>query len=344
MFSDSAVVIQYANALNGLNKEQALLALSYKNLSVQQKEQILSQMGLIASENTIQSELLQTTLAQKGVSAERANAILVELGLMNAETSELLTQKACTKADLEAMLAQHGITGAQAEGIISALGLTGANTGLTASFGLLGKAIWSVTKALLTSPWTWAIVGVVALVAGISKAITTTKEYREKLENIKSEASEVESELNSLNSELETIKQRMEELEGKGSLTFTEKEEYDNLVKQNNELQRSIDLLELEAKTKNKEKNKAFIDTMNSDVKDEGEYYITNSEGNIAFGNAHGMSQESGGANYDSATEADYINQQFKKREELLEEKRNAETKEEASEGILTITEMEKEK
>lgn len=332
MFSDSAVVIQYANALNGLNKEQALLALSYKNLSIQQKEQILSQMGLIASENTIQSELLQTALAQKGVSKEKANAIMIDLGLMNSNTLEAISQANCTKADLEAMLAQHGITGAQAEGIISALGLAGANAGLTVSFGLLGKAIWSVTKALLTNPWTWAIVGVVALVAGISKAITTTKEYREKLEDIKSEASEVESELSSLNSELGTTRQRMEELEGKGSLTFTEKEEYDNLVKQNNELQRSIDLLKLEAKTKNKEKNKTFIDTMNSDVHGSGEY-TQDSSGNILKGSA-GLYGFIGGMSgstetYSISSEDAYINQQFEERQKLLEEKRKAETKEE---------------
>lgn len=212
LFSNSAVVQQYANALNGLNKEQALLALSYKNHSLQQKEQILSQMGLIASENTIQSELLQTTLAQKGVSAEKSKAILVELGLMNAETGEILSQKACTKADLEAILAQKGITGAQAEGIISALGLSGANTGLTASFGLLGKAIWGVTKALLSNPITWIVVGFAGLVAITDALTTSTEEYKEQLDDLKNEHNEITSEIQSVNSELKTTIERMKEV------------------------------------------------------------------------------------------------------------------------------------
>ena len=205
LFSNSAVVQQYASALNGLNKEQVLLALSYKNLSTQQKEQILAQMGLIASENTIQSELLQTTLAQKGVSAEKSKAILVELGLMNAETGEVLSQKACTKADLEAILAQKGITGAQAEGIISALGLGGANAGLTASFELLRKAILGATTALLSNPMAW-------VVAGLAGVVTVAYQCSRAIEEVETKAQELNETFSTSKTEIEDCKTQIDDL------------------------------------------------------------------------------------------------------------------------------------
>ena len=290
-------------------------------------------MGLIASENTIQSELLQTTLAQKGVSAEKSKAILVELGLMDAETGEILSQKACTKADLEAILAQKGITGAQAEGIISALGLSGANKGLTVSFGLLGKAIWGVTKALLSNPITWIVVGFAGLVA-ITEALTTsTEEYKEQLDDLKNENNEITSEIQSVNSELKTTIDRMKELEGKESLTFTEKEEYDNLVKTNNELQRKIDLLEIEKKQKNKEKNKTFVNTMVSDTEDPFEYEVNPN------GKTEGQYQISD--NY-LTSETGNIEAQFEIRDQLLEDLANAETEKEKERIQKRIDEIEK--
>lgn len=325
MFSDSAVVIQYANALKGLNKEQALLALSYKNLSIQQKEQILSQMGLIASENTIQSELLQTALAQKGVSKEKANAIMIDLGLMNSNTLEAISQANCTKADLEAMLAQHGITGAQAEGIISALGLAGANTGLTASFGLLAKAAWSATTALLANPYTWIVAGLVALVGVLDLLTVSTKEYekelnklKDNLENVKSECSELESELKSCNDELKTTQERMRELEKMDSLTFTEKKEYEDLVATNNELERKIALLELEQEIKNREKQDAFIKAMEKDADEGNEYWQDGETGRIEKGDA--IWAQIGGILAFDATEKEYILQQFETRKTLEEE------------------------
>ena len=160
----------------------------------------------------------------------------------------------------------------------------------------------------------------------LDKVIITTEEYREKLSDLKSEASEIESDLSSMNDELDTTKDRLEELEGKGKLTFTEQNEYENLQKQNAELERSIALLELEQKTKNQEKNKAFVDTMNSDVKDNTEY-TSYDDGDIFKGNS--VVYSFSGYVYDPQTEQAYIEQQFEKRKQLLDEKTAAETIEE---------------
>ena len=137
MFVDTAVVTQYANQLRGLSAQQVELALSTKMLTAEQKKQIMVELGLVASENKIQSELLQTTLAQSGLSAEKQKAILLQLELINATTLEPIARKACTKAQLEEQLALHGVTGAQAEQIMSPLGMSTANTTATVSFEVL---------------------------------------------------------------------------------------------------------------------------------------------------------------------------------------------------------------
>lgn len=254
-----------------MSLKQAELALSTKMLTNEQKQQILAETGLIATENTIQAELLQTTLAQAGLNAEKQNSILKDLGLMNIKTNELLTHKACTKAALEEQLALHGVTGAQAENIISTLGLSSANGVATISFELLGASIKKATAELwaflTTTPVGWlilagtAIAGTVALVDALTVSLD---EAKENLSNLKDECKNIESELSSMNEELKTTVDRMTELENKDKLSFTEKEEYDNLVKNNNELQRSIDLLELEQKIRNQDKNKAFVQTMDT--------------------------------------------------------------------------------
>ena len=71
--------------------------------------------------------------------------------------------------------------------------------------------------------------------------------------------------MDSLNTELEATQSRMAELLAMDNLTFTEQEELDNLRKTNDELQRKIDLLELENKQKNKSAAKKFVETRESD-------------------------------------------------------------------------------
>lgn len=64
LFADNTVLTQYVNQLRGLTAQQVQLVLSTKLLTAEQKQQIMSELGLVATENTIQSELLQTALAQ----------------------------------------------------------------------------------------------------------------------------------------------------------------------------------------------------------------------------------------------------------------------------------------
>ena len=202
---DASKMDDYVDAISGLNKEQALLALSTQQLTDEQKEQILIQAGLITSEDTIQSELLQTALTQQGVDATRTESILIELGLMNAETSEMLAQKKCNREDLKALLAQKGLTEAQIEGITSTLGLTGANVGATASFKALAKSIASTTAALASSPIGW--VGL--FLAGIAVVEYQTSSA---IDEIKSKAQELGDSFNDTKSDISEYKDQIADL------------------------------------------------------------------------------------------------------------------------------------
>ena len=63
-------------SINGLNLQQAQLALSTKKLTQEQMKQVLVEAGLIASEDKIQAGLVQTALAQANLSKETQNSIL----------------------------------------------------------------------------------------------------------------------------------------------------------------------------------------------------------------------------------------------------------------------------
>lgn len=132
------------------------------------------------------------------------------------------------------------------------IGLQTASLALNAVIGMgIGLAI------------TAAIKGLIGLV---DKFTVSLDESRENLANLKQEFADNENELKSLNDELATAKDRINELQAMDSLSFTEKEELDNLQKQNAELQRQIDLLETEQKIKSKEKNKSFAETMQKET------------------------------------------------------------------------------
>ena len=280
------VVNNLSSAINGLNLQQAQLALSTRNLTQEQMHQVLVQAGLIASEDKIQAELVQSALAQSSLSTEKQKAILMELGLMNQRTLEIYTTKACTKEELLNMLATKGVTGANAEAIVSTLGLAGANGATTVSFGLLTASIWANIKALVawltTNPIGWlvlaagSIFGVVkavdALTVSFDEAVEKTKASKEELDQLTSEISD-------LNNELKTTESRIDELIEKansGTISLLEEEELNNLREQNDELQREINLKEKLASIDAKEaaKDAAFSITYKTDDdKWDGEYH-----------------------------------------------------------------------
>lgn len=262
-FADTAVVTQYANQLRGLSAQQVELALSTKLLTAEQKQQIMVELGLVASENKIQSELLQTTLAQSGLSAEKQKAVLTELNLINATTGEVVANKACTKSELEKRLALEGVTVAQTEQIMSTLGMSTANATATVSFEVLTKSIKKSIVALgsflFTTPAGWATIAVTAIVgvvAAISSYNKEQEELRQQAEESAKTLKEQTSAMKDLVSQYEAIldsekteAEKTEELnEWKQTLADTYGFEKDKLRELNLEREEGIELLKQEIK------------------------------------------------------------------------------------------------
>ena len=329
----------YRAALKGLSVEQSVFALASKGATEEQIRQILvtnqataedveaamAKAGLTtATQALTQAEMIEMA-TKTGVAKATAEELLSKIGITATETGQIPVKKQVTRAMLEQAVASGTLTKAEASQIATMLGLNAVETAnigitnvLTASFAKLWAVITAhPIGAILTA------IGVVAVgaVAAYNKWGDTLENTKEKLSDLKSECQEIVSDLQAVNSELETTQQRLEELEGKDTLTFTEKEEYDNLVKINNELQRKIDLLELEEKNKRKKQNKTFVSAMEKDTENPFEHEV-NPDGKKPAGQ-YSISDEY------LTSETGYINAQFEIREQLLDDLANAETEKE---------------
>ena len=183
-------------------------------------------------------------------------------------------------------------------------------TAAYASAGAMG-----VLKAVLDSMKSHPIIFVLSIICSLLVALpplidactTTTEEWDEKLKSTKQSLADLRQEAITLNDELQTTKDRIAELEGKENLTLVEQNELDKLKQQNAELQRQIDLNDIAQKQADKEANKTFVETMKSDVANKKEYRFTPDGSRVVSGSAGATSS------YTSATEQNYIQQEFAK-------------------------------
>ena len=176
----------------------------------------------------------------------------------------------------------------------------------SATISTVGLKVASIAlNTALTMGVAFAIQGLIKLTDYL---IHYQEKQREKLQELKQAYQDIESELQSVQDELKTTAQRMDELNAKGSLTFVEQEELDKLRETNNELQRQQDILEAEKKIAQRDTNKQFVKTMTGDLAEYGEKVWV-----YDYGSAQ-------------VTEATYIQEQFKKIEELKEQYAEAST------------------
>lgn len=238
------------------------------------------------------------TSAIKGMSEAEVAATLVKTGLSSEEQIQILTKR--------------GLLETEAEQFLSIAANTTATKTATKATASLGSAIKGIVKTPIGT--ITAIITALSLVYTIAKKVDehfgiSLKSSANKLSELKSESLELESELSSLNNELDTTSEKIKELEQKGTLSFTEKEELDNLKAQNAELERSIALLNLEAEAKNAEKNERFVSTMKKDMDKSSEYTYYN--GAIIDQGLYSSSIAFGAENVGGATEKQYIQQQI---------------------------------
>ena len=193
--------------------------------------------------------------------------------LLNKEEQiQILSAKKLSQFDAELLLGLMGLDEEERKEILTKAGYitategqTAANSKLAISLKTVAAGIWETTKAFLASP-----IGMIAvIIAGVYAGIKAVDAYNkraekanEELNNTRQELENIKNELSSAQDELNTIKARIDELNKKDKLTFTEEEELNNLKAQNAELQRNIDLLNLQAKAKQNETNEGFVKTM----------------------------------------------------------------------------------
>lgn len=99
--------------------------------------------------------------------------------------------------------------------------------------------------------------GLELLGSAISNYIHRVEKANEKIEESRSSYEDAKSSIESMNDELKTTQNKIDDLKSKGTLSFTDKAELDNLKTQNDELERSISLEE-------KKKKNAASQTVNN--------------------------------------------------------------------------------
>lgn len=309
-----ATLAAYNTQLSGLTATQQKMALSTTNLTLAQQKQVLSYIAETAAAKSLTAQ----QIAELSIDQKQA---LIKAGLITQEQIETGVTLELSKAQLQKIITSDAISIKDKELILGAFGVTGANLTETSSWEVLGASIKKATAAMLKwlflTPAGWATLAITAIAGTIvayNKWGDTLENNRKKLEELKSEAQTISSDLQTFNSELQTTQQRISELESKGNLTFTEAEELENLRKQNNELQRSIDLLRLKEKENNKGKNKTFVKTMQKNVDVEDERVQT------------GRLNPDDTAETEMITEAELIERKFNTLDELQEKLRHAST------------------
>ena len=137
-------VAAYVNSLQGLSLEQAKIALATSQLTEAQKIQVLSQAGLMASNEAISASMVAQAMAQTGLSTAKQEEVLINAGLMTSDTKVAIASATCTKAKLEEALASAEVTGANAQAIISNTGL--ATSAATTSISVGTPPAWTLPK------------------------------------------------------------------------------------------------------------------------------------------------------------------------------------------------------
>lgn len=311
----------YRQQLEGLTVTQQKMALMSTNLTEAQRSQVLQYISATAATKTLTAEQVLSCTADE-------KQILVKAGLITEEELEKGSTIDLTKEKLKELLANEALSVSDKNTILNKFGVTAANLTEATSWEVLGKSIGKAVLAklkwLALTPEGWLTLAIGAVVVGIAAYVkwgNTLANTREKLNDLKSECVTITSDIESVNSELETTKQRLDELKGKDTLTFTEKEEYDNLVKQNNELNRQLDLLKLLYKEKSKEGNKLFVQAMEKELDDDLAYHTTPTDFD-ENGEVVETRVEPGVANneyHEKATKRQYIEQQINDYQENLD-------------------------
>ena len=217
--------------------------LKAKKIAQDELNASLAEQASVLETDTLELRKLETAVAN-GVTYEEAFASSIKNASTAAKEHAIQTKGASGSTDVFVSKQRSAQASLRAT----------ATASKTASVAMraLSMAMNMIVIGLITK-------GLELLGSAISNYIHRVEKANEKIEESRSSYEDAKSSIESMNDELKTTQDKIDDLKSKGTLSFTDKAELDNLKAQNDELERSISLEE-------KKKQNAASQTVN-DIK-----------------------------------------------------------------------------
>ena len=288
-----------AQALSLYDTNVAKAVLSRTALNKAEQESVLINIQKIQQETLLSAAYANRVAVEASQVGGNATEIAQSIQHTAALNAETLGIKAVTQAQLEEILSSNGVQIEKAEEIAARYANAGAAKAEGTAMSALGATVKSVLTFLKANPW---ILLITAVGAGIAALVNYGNKLKENAQNAKNEYNSLASEVTNLESELEKVRDRLREIEAIENPDIATQEEYDLLVKQNNELERELRLKEALMLSAQKEAE-------NATLKDIDWYFRWNSFGS-------GYREDSGNATINSVLQG-YLNDAKKAQEQL---------------------------
>ena len=222
---------------------QVVNLLKAKKIAQDELNASLAEQASVLETDTLELRKLETAVAN-GATYEEAFASSIKNASTAAKEHAIQTKGASGSTDVFVSKQRSAQASLRAT----------ATASKTASVAMraLSMAMNMIVIGLITK-------GLELLGSAISNYIHRVEKANEKIEESRSSYEDAKSSIESMNDELKTTQDKIDDLKSKGTLSFTDKAELDNLKAQNDELERSISLEE-------KKKQNAASQTVN-DIK-----------------------------------------------------------------------------
>lgn len=220
---------------------QVVNLLKAKKIAQDELNASLAEQTSILETDTLELRKLETAVAN-GATYEEAFASSIKNASTAAKEHAIQTKGASGSTDVFVSKQRSAQASLRAT----------ATASKTASVAMraLSMAMNMIVIGLITK-------GLELLGSAISNYIHRVEKVNEKIEESRSSYEDAKSSIESMNDELKTTQNKIDDLKSKGTLSFTDKAELDNLKTQNDELERSISLEE-------KKKKNAASQTVNN--------------------------------------------------------------------------------
>lgn len=222
---------------------QVVNLLKAKKIAQDELNASLAEQASVLETDTLELRKLETAVAN-GATYEEAFASSIKNASAAAKEHAIQTKGASGSTDV--------FVSKQRSAQASLRATATASKTASAAMRALSMAMNMIVISLI-------IKGLELLSSAISNYIHRVEKVNEKIEESRSSYEDAKSSIESMNDELKTTQDKIDVLQSKGTLSFTDKAELDNLKAQNDELERSISLEE-------KKKQNAASQTVN-DIK-----------------------------------------------------------------------------